>query len=43
MATTPNIAAYRAKERELRAAVRDWNWSLVALLATELDGWDFNA
>ena len=38
-----NTTAHREKERELRHAVNRADWSLVALLASELDGWDFDA
>lgn len=41
--TTANTLAHRIKVSELRAAVGRADWSLVALLATELDGWDFDA
>ena len=43
MSTAANTLAHRIKVSELRAAVGRADWSLVALLASELDGWDFDA
>ena len=38
-----NARAYLAKVAELRRAVNRDDWTTVALLATELESWDFEA